>query len=454
MPKLTLFTQAAKDSTNEAMTTENMVNLFVEANAGDSKSFLTARSHLGSAAFADIAVGPVRAVQRIGEYVFIASNRVLFRVDRFGEITNLGEIRDSVETSISGNTGEFVTVAAGGRYYVWDGSTLSQPTGGRFAGGASVTQNDFDTIISQPNGREVEWTANADPTTRSAVSFRTKESRTDNVLRVMASNNLVYVLGEESTEIWYNTGASGANRYQRLADGVRDEGLLAYNLATTTDNAIFLIGDDGVCKLLAGGQFLPLSTPAVQSDIEESTPIRVDYFEERGEKFHVVVFSDRPAWIYDARTQLWSRRASGVNFDAWDCSGIAEAWGSFYKGTNGGNLERMVRNNADVGQPLKRRVVSKPLTADGRKFSVQKLQFIGRVGRADIGREAQVTLRVSWDGGNTWSLPVTRSLGALGQYFKQAEFRQLGRGEEFTAEFAITDPADIHFASDAYVTIT
>lgn len=453
MPRLTLFTQAAKDGSNEAASPENLVNCYVEQAPGDARTRLTARSVLGEEYLATVSTGLVRAVERVGDHIFIAANGSLYRVELGGGTTTIGTITDSPQTSISGNTGNYVTIAAGGSYYVWDGSSLTQPGSGRFTGGGSVTVMDFDTIITEPGGREFEWTTNADPTTRNATYFATKEGRTDDLLRAVPFGRQLYLFGEESTEVWQNTGVSGSARYQRLAGGVIDEGLKAYNLVRGFDSGIFLIGDDGVAKITSGTGLRPVSTPSVQTDIDESTPLRVDYYEDRGHKFCAVVFSDRPAWVFDLATGLWHRRSTDVTLGAWDCKGIAQAFGAFYLVDAAGNVLKLTRNNTDYNTTLKRRVVAKPLTMDGAKFSVAKLQFLGRVGKSDLGRDAQVMLRVSWDGGLTWSDPEMASLGDLGDYDVQAEFRALGRGEQFTAEFSITDAADIQMYSDAYVEI-
>ena len=456
MPKLTLFTQAAKDDLNEAASTENLVNLYAEAAPGDARTRLVARSVLGEALFAKLSDGLVRAVERVGEHLWVVANGSLYRINSMGTVTDVGSVTESVDTSISGNTGNYVTIAAGGDYYVWDGITLSQPTGGAFTAVGSVSQMDFDTILTEKSGRKVEWTTNANPTARNALYFRTKEGRTDKVLRAIPFRRELYVFGEESTEVWFNTGATGSARYSRLAGGVIDQGLKSYNLVRAFDSGIFFVGNDNIAKITAGTQLMPVSTPAVHSDIEQSPPTRVDYYEDRGHKFCVVVFSDRPAWAYDLTTQLWHRRCTGVDLDAWDCKGIAEFSGAFRIVGGVGEVKTLTRNNADYSSgatTLKRRVVSKPFAVDGRKFSVQKLQPMCRVGKSDLGRDAEIMLRISWDGGLTWSQPETASLGDLGDYDVQTEFRSLGRGEQFAAEFSVTDAAEISIYSDAYVEI-
>jgi len=316
-----------------------------------------------------------------------------------------------------------------------------------------VSLNDLDTILTEKGGRRFEWTTNADASTRNALYFATKEGRGDDILHAIPYGRQLYLFGEESTEVWYNTGVAGAGRYQRLAGGVIDQGLKSRKLVVRFDRGIFLIGDDDVAYMIVGQGFSPVSTPSVNTDLAEATPTNVSYYEDRGHKFCSIRFDDRPAWVYDMTTQLWHRRTTGMAGGPWAVTETTSLGGSFYGATVNGTIERLTRNNADVGEPLKRTVVSKPLFFDGKKFSVQKLQFLCRMGTSDLGRDAQVMMRTSWDGGFTWSVEETASLGDLGDYGQQAEFRALGRGEQFAAEFAITDPADIQIYSDAVVEV-
>lgn len=354
-------------------------------------------------------------------------------------------------TSISGNNGN-VAVASGGRYFVWDGTSLTQPSGGAFTGAGSVAFIDQDTIITEPEGRKFEWTSPADPKTRNALSFATKEARDDKIIRAVADRSYLYLMGETSIEVWRNTGASGAGRYVRLPGGVIDQGLKAYRLVKRFDQGVFFIGDDSVAYIMAGQQPVPVSTPSVHTDLQEATPTSCFYYEARGHKFCVIRFADRPSWVYDITTQLWHRRLSGVGLGtAWDVDEAVQAFGHWHCFTLLGQVDRLASIQTDRGATLRRWVVGKPIYNGGEQFSVSELEFLCRVGQSDIGRDARVMLRVSFDGGKTWSREITESLGDLGDYDARAKFYALGRGEQFTPELSISDPADITVYSDANV---
>jgi len=424
------------------------VNLYPEQAAGDARTLIALRSVLGEEAFADTEVSLIRAVGFVGNTIYVAANGGLYSIDSGGSDTLLGAIADSADTTISGNGGK-VTIAAGGSYYVWDGSTLSSPSGGILTSIGAVEYIEQYTILLEKDGRRFEWTDPADPETRNALYYTTADGRNDKALRAVADQRYLYIMKERSIEIWYNTGVSGSGAFVRLAGGVIDQGLKSYKLVTRFDQGLFFIGDDGVAYILAGGQLQPVSTPPVNVDIEASAPVNVGYYEDRGHKFCVIRFSDRAAWVYDLTTLLWHRRATGQ--DAWDTYEIIAAWGDYYAFKNDGNVYRMVRSDADVSGALTRRMVSKPLYMGGNKFSVAEFELLARIGRSDLSRDAKAMLRVSWDGGNTWSQETERSLGDLGDYSARAVWRRLGRGVQFAVEVKVTDAADITLYSDANV---
>jgi hypothetical protein len=452
VPKITFFTQAAKDSSNEAASSEALVNLYPEQGAGDGRTAIALRSVPGEASFANTTAPLVRASAAVGGEIYIAANAGLYSVQSDGTSSLHAPIADSSITTISEN-GSNVTIAADGNYYVWDGSSISQPSGGILTNIGAVAYMEQYTILIERNGNRFEWTDPADPKTRNALYFTSADGRNDNCLRGIADKRYLYIFKERSIEIWYNTGASGASAFVRLGGGVIDQGLKSYSLVTRFDQGVFFIGDDGVAYIMSGGQLQSVSTPPVNVDIDASTPVQVMYYEDRGHKFCVVRFSDRPAWVYDLTTLLWHRRASLDPASAWDTVNIVSAWGNYYAMKNDGNVHLISRTDTDVAGELPRRMISKPLYMAGRKFTVSEMELLARVGASDLGRDAVAILRTSWDGGLTWSREDTRSLGDLGDYSTRAIWRRLGRGVQFAAEITVTDPADITLYSDANVVL-
>lgn len=453
MAKYSFFTQAARDESNVAASSEELVNVYPEQAPGDARTRIVLRSVPGEVLFADIAETLVRAAATATSKFYAVAAGNLYEVAEDGTVTSRGAVGNSLETTISGN-GTNVCVVANGDYSVWNGTTLTNPTAGAFSEFGSVTFSDFDTILTELNGRRFQWSDTADPTTLDALNFATAESRDGNIVRAEVDRAQLFLFTTECVEVWRNTGVAGSSRYRRLTVIDQGRGLKGYHLLVSDAFGIFFVGNDGVAYILSGSGVMPVSTPAVQSDIEDGDPTAAFYYEDRGHKFIVLKFSDRPACVYDITTQLWHRRQSGVTRGAWGVERMAGAYGRWLGVDAYGAVVEMDRTNTDRGMPLARIMRGKPIYMEGNKFSVAEFEALCSVGESNIGRDAEIMLRWSRNGGKTWEGTQVGSLGDLGDYDFTVNFYGLGRGESFTPELSCTDATDVVFYSDANVRLT
>ena len=453
MARYSFFTQAARDDSNVAASSEELVNVYPEQAPGDARTRINLRSVLGEVVLADTGQPIVRAAAVANNLFWTVAAGNLYQIAEDGTISNRGAVGNSLETSISSN-GANVCVVANGAFSLWDGAALTNPTAGAFSAFGSVTFSDYDTILTELNGRRFQWSDTADPTSLPALNYATAEARDGDILRAEVDRAQVFLFTTECVEVWRNTGVAGSSRYRRLTVIDQGRGLRSYHLLASDAFGIFFVANDGIAYILSGSGIMPVSTPAVQSDIADGVPTAAYYYEDRGHKFCVIRFSDRPAWVFDMVTQLWHRRQSGVDRDAWGVQRMAAAYGKWIGVDDFGVVVELSRTNADRGQPLKRIMRGKPIYMDGRKFSVAEFEALCSVGESDIGRDAEVMLRWSRNTGKTWHGTRTGSLGTLGEYDRTVVFNALGRGESFTPELSCTDETDVVFYSDANVRFT
>ncbi|WP_028955918.1 hypothetical protein [Sulfitobacter sp. 20_GPM-1509m] len=445
--------QSAKDSDNGQAATSRLINLYREPVKLGDRTQYTLKSVLGQAAFADLDTVFLRAMTEVDGEVYAVAGGSLYKVSALGAVTTLGTVADSEETTIAGNTGN-VTVCAGGNYYVWDGTTLSQPTTGAFDSFGSAEYIGNYTVLTELNGRRVQWSDLADPTTLPGVNFRTSEARTDNNIRSMAIGGNLWVFKQQSIEIWYITDAAGAGVFEPISGSVLDTGLKAFGLVTKFRDGAFMVGEDGIVYITAGGQVRPVSTTAVETAIAEETPKSCFYYEDEGHKICVIRFRDRPSWCFDISTGEWHERAEGAMHGPWTAVQTVKAYDKWLCGTDLGGIYHMTRNNADIADELHRRAVSRTVSNDQELFIIDKVEFIGRVGRADLGRDVSCWIRVSRDNGNIWGTAKARSMGNLGQYEKRVIYRGLGQFRQATVELNMSDPVDVPINATASVVIS
>jgi Neuraminidase (sialidase) len=105
---------------------------------------------------------------------------------------------------------------------------------------------------------------------------------------------------------------------------------------------------------------------------------------------------------------------------------------------DGGDLFSLGTSLTDAGMPFPRRMVSRTLATDGKRFTVSEIEIFPRQGF----NAASIMLRMSRDNGITWGAPKVRSFVA-GQYAKRVIWRMLGQFRQATAEITISDAKSI-----------
>lgn len=434
--KVDFLASSSKDPDATWASSSRLINWYREP-VGDK---IVLKSVLGTQALATLPGVFCRAMAVIEGLFYIVHGGGLWRVASTGDATLLGAIDDSEQTSISGNNGK-VTIVANGKYYVWDGETLSQPEAGAFSDFGSVSFIGQLTVLTERNGRRVQWSAVADPSTLDGLDFATTESRDDDNLRSLPIAGGLWIFKQQSIERWYQEGTE----IRALPGGTIDKGLKAFNLLTPLPDGCFFIGTDNKAYLVRGGQLERASTVPVETSISKENPARVFFYEDEGHEFCVITYPNRPAWVWDIATGEWHERAEGDNLGPWTAAAAVGALGAFYICDNLGNVLLLTRNNMDATGPLVRRAVSATF-GSGERFKVNSLQINGRV-----GSPATVVLRMSRDKGETWGQPRYKSLGAVGEYRTRPIFRGLGQFFDATIELTISDPVDVGLDSAAFV---
>jgi hypothetical protein len=438
--------QSVQDADNVAADPGRLFNCYRQPVSDVRKAV---KSVLGMDKLSDIAGGMCRAMGVVQGVLYVAHGGVLWTVDATGATTYCGDIPDSPETTIAGNN-QYVTVVANGRYFVWDGSTLAEPTAGAFSDFASVDFLNQATMLVERNGRRFQWSELVDPYTLDGLDFATTESRDDNNIRGMSFGPEFWIFKETSIErIAPNPAAvTSSQRFSYIPGSTIDKGLLAFGLLCKMDTGGFFVGSDGKAYILAaGGMLQRVSIPPVETAIAQGQPATAFYYRDEGHEFVCVTFADRPAWCLDITTNEWHERGEGV-FEPWSMRHASMAYDGAFACNDSGNFVKLVRNNEDFSGPLRRIAVSRLIGGENRRFRVSRMQVNFRTGFTGTAM-----LRTSPDRGMTWSDPKERSVGDVGEYRTQVAWRALGMFRNFVCELSISDPVECPFESFAVLDV-
>jgi hypothetical protein len=333
---------------------------------------------------------------------------------------------------------------------VWDGTTLTEPVTGAFAAFGSVEFLAQRTLLTEKDGRRYQWSDVIDPTTLDGVNFATTESRDDKNIRGMVFGPEYWIFKERSIERIYPNAAaqSDSGAFAAIPGSTIDKGLKAFNLLCRIDTGGFFVASDGKAYLVAaGGAIQRVSTPPVETAIDQGELRACFSYQDEGHEFCAIVYNDRPAWCFDVTTGEWHERGEGV-LGQWSARRAAKAYGLAFIGNDTGLIAKLQRTNTDFGQPMRRIAVSRVVGAEGSKFSVSRFGV-----RFRTGVTGTAMLRTSRDRGMTWGDPKERSIGAVGKYQTQVAWRALGQFRDFVCELSFADGVEAPFESLAVLEV-
>lgn len=343
-------------------------------------------------------------------------------------------------TTVFDDNGD-VLISDGATAYHWDGATLTKPdTNGdigplTFLGGFAVTNT--------PGTGQFKWSAVNDMQAWDGLDFATAEGKTDNLVRVTANQNELWLWGEETTEIWPLTGGSDSPFSFNAAMA---RGLGAALSVTSEDNSQFWLGNDWIIYRADGFRPMAVSNPSVQEAINkvpETARALCEAFSytDGFNKFVTFKFPGYLTLQYNVATQFWNI-AQTFGQDDWDVLASQYSQCDRYLTSTGiAQLRRGI--NTDNGGIFYRGGISPQLAAGNSRVALRAFFLDCEVGRAGVGITTQVMMRVARDG-VTFGNERWRSLGLTGKYQHRAIWRNWGVGRRMTVEIGFTD--DLNFS--------
>lgn len=388
---------------------------------------------------------------------FTPSTFLMKRVGTLKSSTGPVCIRDN-------GVGGFAVIVDGPNGYFYEIATqkFTAITDPNFLGADRVAFIDGWWIFNQPN-TQVFYTPNSTYTTVfNASNFALKDGATDRLVTLMESKEELWLIGEKTTEIWYDAGGQFF-AFARLVSTMLQVGCSAKHSVARFSS----VGQDGliwfgrsdrgenVIVRTRGFEAQVVSTPAVSDEI--ATYAKIDdatgyTYQEDGHEFYVLTFpSADQTWVYDGSTDMWHKRAS---YDPYSDRFHRHRSSCFLNFQNqrlvgdyqNGAVYQLTRTAfTDAGWPLLalRRT---PHVWDGgareRVFMASlQIEFAPGVGTpTSTGVDPQATLRISRDGGKTWSQDFQRSLGKLGAYLNRVIWRRLSFARDAVLEVRVIDP--------------
>lgn len=441
---------------------QRLLNLYPEQSPDQAKGPVTLYSTPGLKSWlsSGIGNGPIRGMHKMGGYLWVVSGSELYRVSSIKGVTQITGTLDGSGNVHMTDNGTHIAICTSTKAYYANATDLINELPEATLNGA--TYQDGYGIYTQ-EGTQFFWLSGLDDlTTIDALDFESVDSFTDNVVGLISDHREVWIFGERSVTVYYNSG-NAAFPFTRAQAGFIERGCASSFSIAKIENTVFWLGDDFAVYAAPGYQHRRISTPWVESRILEQQSRNVAKaftYTQDGHSWYVLSF---PALTiaYDIAGDRWHERQT-FGADRWRANNYTFFTDKHLVGDfeTGEIYEIDVDTHTDDGVGRQYQIICPAIQASRSRVSMSELILDAEVGVGEDwanwdgstilvggvstdyleGENPEVLLDWSDDGGKTWSTPVSRNLGKLGDYDNEIVWHGLGAFKQRILRFTVKAP--------------
>lgn len=300
--------------------------------------------------------------------------------------------------------------------------------------------------VSLSNVTFANLTGTISPDTTAAafdpLDIAAKNGNPDPIQAVIVMHREPWLIGTETAEVWYNSGAAPFT-FAELPGVFVEHGSAAPYSICKQDLSVYWLSQDkqGNRQVLTGNQYIAkrVSTHSIEQIFSTynviSDAIGFTY-QQLGHTFYVLTFpSANATWVYDVAEDLWHERVwldTDGNENRIRANTCAAVYGIVVVGDwqTGALYQWDLTNFTDNGVPISRRRSWPDIQIEDRRVEHTRLVIdmaVGEILDTPISSQPLISMRYSDNYGKTWGNPRTYSLGATGEYNRSVLFTQLGQ---------------------------
>jgi hypothetical protein len=385
----------------------------------------------------------------------------------YGNPTRIGEIAGTGRC-VFADDGVVMVIVADARAYKYDGTTFSEIVDPNLDEPNAVAFINNQWIYDGIGGGFIVSDV-GDPSSLNPLNYATAEALGDDLVRPYAFNQLLYLFGEKSIEVWYNSGV-GSPPFDRVEGGIIAKGISGIYCICNTDQFLYFLGDDRTVYQLISSQIRPVSGQ-IANAIENYGTVSDCFMlnvKLEGQDFIIMTFpTENITWCYSETTNFWFQLTSGSSGGRHLANSYAFCYGKNLFGVTEDPIEDSsdltkysicefnINSFSDLPNSyygtnaiqIKERIVA-PINGEligspGNRIMMNKLQLIMQtgVGLANgQGASPVVMLSLSADGGETWTEEYHVGVGSGGNYQRKVEWWHINSFYDGTIRIRFSDP--------------
>jgi hypothetical protein len=429
---------------------QRLINCYAEKQPQGAKGDIILLPTPGMDAFVTAGTGPIRGMVELAGLLIVVSGVEVYRVSFDGVATLIGTVENGGPVSLAVNSAQaLIVVPESGRGWIATTSTVTAITDVDFPVATSATYIDGYFIVTEANTGDFHVSALDDGTTWNG-DVANAERSPDNLVRALRVGSVLWLIGDKTTEIWSNQGASDFP-FLQVSGAFIERGTAARFSAAARLGTLFWLGDDRV--VYRSDNFSPtrISNHAIEQAIAGYAVVSDavgGIYEQEGHVFYLLTFPTQGVtWVYDGKEGFWHERES-EGYSGYRCQHFANFAGAAVGGDSStGELYTLSPLAAtEDGDRIIRVATGYPFHAESRRVFYSALVAEFERGASayastdPAGIDGNVWLTVSDDGGRTWGAERWRTLGFQGDYRGRVVWHRLGSARERVFRLQWSDP--------------
>lgn len=447
------FAIQSYQSRSHSLLAQRCVNYYAEAAPGEAKSQIAAFNAPGIKAFGAGGLGgAVRGLKVMNGVLYAVAGDALYSVNSSGTATSIDTIDSTdgrVSMAVNRASPQELIIVDGTSGWTYDTSNgLVKITDSDFKAAKTVTFIDGYFALDQTGTSNFFISELDNGQSYISTDVGSAEGSPDEVVAVFANHGELWVFGEETIEVYFNSGNTNFP-FERINPARIERGCAARFSVAEDDNTLFWLGDDLIVYRAAGYVPQRVSTHAIEEAIRGYSDASDAYafiVTIEGHKFYHLIFpTGQAAFVFDIATGLWHERESfGARY--FRVSAYAYIYGKHIVGDafQGKLGELDLDTFAEYGSTMQGIITAPPVYGDGNRIFHRRLEIEVESGvglTSGQGSDPQMWLDWSNDGGRTWSQQKPfRGMGALGEYKARMRWLRLGSARDRVYRISVSDP--------------
>ena len=360
-----------------------------------------------------------------------------------------------------------IMMVDGAEGYSYDGTTFGQITDPDFPDSGSTPAAapthcvylDGFFIVNDANSDSFYISAVEDPTDWNALDFDAASVAPDNALAMAATESLLWIIGDETAQAYYNSGNPDFP-YEIVLSATQEVGILAPQSIAESDDGIFYLAttpEGGRFVYQISGQSGRVITEDEQEDFLETVTDPTDaygfIYKQAGKSFYVLQLSANggsdprtsSTLIYNIKARAWETREL-LDGTAWRIGGHGILAGKNIGGSRlqAQSFEFDLNTFTDAGQEMIRRRRTQIIHTNNYEIDFWSLVLdVTTATTISPSDDPLIKMRYSNDGGQTWSSWLFESLGRIGETQHRVKWDKLGAGRNRVFEFECSESINL-----------